>query len=144
MKIGWIKNQSRFICVYVTVCICTLRLSYCTLHVILIRVCTSLNLLRIFYVLLFRTSQKDVVWERERKREANLLPLVDTIREEKQNRTMWLWLVCSCLHARELCTSRGLSVITSLMVSVDLKQYWTILTHWSQLVSNMSADIRGH
>ena len=45
----------------------------------------------------------------------------------------------------ELCESRGgrpgLSVLTSLMVSVDVKQYSTMLTHWSQLVPNMSADI---
>ena len=30
------------------------------------------------------------------------------------------------------------------MVSVDVKQYRSMLTHWSQLVSNMSTDIRGH
>ena len=49
---------------------------------------------------------------------------------------------------QELCKSRGgrpgLSVLTSLMVSVDVKQYWTTLTHWSQFVPNMSSDIRGH
>ena len=38
----------------------------------------------------------------------------------------------------------GLSVLTSLMVSVDVKQYWTVLWHWSQFVRNMSTDIRGH
>ena len=93
-------------------CICTLCLSYCTLHVtlsILFRVCARHS---IFYV-----SFTCYYFGR---------------------------LVCSCLQARELCTSRGLSVITSFVVSVDVKQYWTILTHWSQLVSNMSADIRGH
>ena len=44
-----------------------------------------------------------------------------------------------------MCESRGgrpgLSVLTSLMVSVDVKQYLTMLTHWSQLVPNMSTDI---
>ena len=49
---------------------------------------------------------------------------------------------------QELCESRGdrpgLSVLTSLMVSVDVKQHWTMLTHWSQLVPNMSTDTRGH
>ena len=40
--------------------------------------------------------------------------------------------------------SSWLSVLTSLMVSLDVKQYWTMLTHWSQLVPNMSTDIRGH
>ena len=46
---------------------------------------------------------------------------------------------------QELCESRGgrpgLSVLTSLLVSVDVKVYCTVLRHWSQLVSNMSADI---
>ena len=47
-----------------------------------------------------------------------------------------------------LCESRGgrpgLSALTSFLVSVDVKQYWTMLTHWSQLVPTMSTDIRGH
>ena len=37
---------------------------------------------------------------------------------------------------QELCESRGgrpgLSVLTSLLVSVDVKLYWTMLRHWSQ------------
>ena len=45
----------------------------------------------------------------------------------------------------QLCESRGgpreLSVLTSLLVSVDVKNYRTILRHWSQLVPNMSTDI---
>ena len=49
---------------------------------------------------------------------------------------------------QELCESGGgrpgLSVLTSLLVSVDVKLYWTTLTNWSQLVPNMSTDIRGH
>ena len=49
---------------------------------------------------------------------------------------------------QELCESRGgrpgLSVLTSLLVSVDVKVYWTVLRHWSQLVPNMSNDIWGH
>ena len=48
---------------------------------------------------------------------------------------------------QELCESRGgrpgLSVLTSLLVSVDVKNYWTMLRHWSQLVPNMSTDIWG-
>ena len=48
----------------------------------------------------------------------------------------------------ELCWVRGgrpgLCILTSLMVSVDVKQYWIMLTHWSQLVPNTSTDIRGH
>ena len=49
---------------------------------------------------------------------------------------------------QELCENRGsrpgLSVLTSLLASVDVKLYWTVLRHWSQLVPNMSADIWGH
>ena len=49
---------------------------------------------------------------------------------------------------QELCESRGgrpgLSVLTSLLVSVDVKIYCTVLWHWSQLVPNMSHDIWGH
>ena len=41
---------------------------------------------------------------------------------------------------QELCESRGgrpgLSVLTSLLVSVDVKNYLTVLRHWSQLVPN--------
>ena len=53
-----------------------------------------------------------------------------------------------CSIVQELCESRGgrpgLSVLTSLLVSVDVKIYWTVLRHWSQLVPNMSTDIWGH
>ena len=46
---------------------------------------------------------------------------------------------------QELCESRGgrpgLSVLMSLLVSVDVKNYCTVLRHWSQLVPNMSTDI---
>ena len=57
-----------------------------------------------------------------------------------------LWLA---VIAQELCESRlggrpGLSVLTSLLASVDVKNYWTVLRHWSQLVPNMSTDIWGH
>ena len=49
------------------------------------------------------------------------------------------------LIVQELCESRGgrpgLSVLTSLLVSVDIKIYCTVLRHWSQLVPNMSHDI---
>ena len=58
--------------------------------------------------------------------------------------------LCDCVRHRvqELCESRGghpgLPVLLSLSVSVDVKQYWTTLMHWSRLVPNMSSDIRGH
>ena len=55
----------------------------------------------------------------------------------------------SFLIVQELCESRGgrpgLSVLTSLMISVDVKQYWTMFRHWSQLIRNvLSTGIRGH
>ena len=49
------------------------------------------------------------------------------------------------VRVQELSESRGgrpgLPVLTSLMVSVDVKQ--AMLTHWSQFAPNMSSDIRG-
>ena len=46
---------------------------------------------------------------------------------------------------QEVCESRGgrpgLSVLTSLLVSVDVKLYSTMFRHWSQLVPNMPTDI---
>ena len=57
------------------------------------------------------------------------------------------WKLCEFI-VQELCESRGgrpgLSVLTSLQVSVDVKNYWTVLRHWSQLALNMSTDIWGH
>ena len=57
-------------------------------------------------------------------------------------------LHCSSLIVQELCESRGgrpgLFVLTSLLVSVDVKNYRTVLRHWSQLAPNMSTDICGH
>ena len=58
-----------------------------------------------------------------------------------------IFFFCSSI-VQELCESRGghpgLSVLTNLLVSMDVKLYWTMLRHWSQLVPNMSTDIRGH
>ena len=66
-------------------------------------------------------------------------------------RTVTLYIHCNeepDSIVQEVCESRGgrpgLSVLTSLLVSVDVKNYWTVLRHWSQLVPNMSADIWGH
>ena len=46
---------------------------------------------------------------------------------------------------QELCESRGgrpgLSVLTSFLVSVDVKIYWTVLRHWSHNLSLMATDI---
>ena len=63
----------------------------------------------------------------------------------------WIYKVlCSLCYGivQELCESwggcPGLSVLMSRLVSVDVKLYWTMLRHWSQLVPNMSTDIWGH
>ena len=71
----------------------------------------------------------------------NALPLGQTGSQRKDKRDE-----ASSAHfyiVQELCESRGgrpgLSVLTSLLVSVDVKIYWTVLRHWSQLVLNMSA-----
>ena len=72
------------------------------------------------------------------------------------NENMGCWPVCikgdwptrTFVIVQELCESRGghpgLSVLTSLLVSVDVKICCTVLRHWSQLVPNMSHDIWGH
>ena len=68
----------------------------------------------------------------------------------QQTRTRYKKLVthAQVFIVQELCESRGgrpgLSVLTSLLVSVDVKNYWTVLRHWSQLVPNMLNDIWGH
>ena len=58
---------------------------------------------------------------------------------------LYIILFLKKIIVQELCESRGgrpgLSVLTSLLVSVDVKLYWTMLRHWSQLVPNMSTDI---
>ena len=58
---------------------------------------------------------------------------------------VYLLTVCTPFLVQELCEIRGgrpeLSVLTSLLVSVDVKNYSTVLRHWSQLVPNMSTDI---
>ena len=50
----------------------------------------------------------------------------------------------SCLMVQVLCESRGgrtgLSVLTNLLVSVDVKSYWTRLRHWSQPVPNLTSE----
>ena len=54
--------------------------------------------------------------------------------------------ICTTHIVQELCESQGgcpgLSVLTSLLVSVDVKLYWTMLRHWSQLVPNVNWHLR--
>ena len=63
----------------------------------------------------------------------------------KQLLYIYIVLQAEDIIVQELCESRGgrpgLSVLTSLLVSVDVKIYCTVLRHWSQLVPNMSHDI---
>ena len=49
----------------------------------------------------------------------------------------------SCVEV-EMAVLGSVPVLMSLTVSVDVKQHWTMLTHRSQFVPNMSTDIRGH
>ena len=60
----------------------------------------------------------------------------------QQKAIHYLSVTSSVVRVQELCESRGsrpgLPVLMSLMVSVDVKQHWTVLTHWSQFVPNMS------
>ena len=53
---------------------------------------------------------------------------------------------CTSDRVQGLCESRGgrpgFPVLTSLMVFVNVKQYSTMITHWSQLVRDMLTDIR--
>ena len=57
-------------------------------------------------------------------------------------------LVSQSSELQELCESRdgrpGFSVLTSLMVSVDVKQYWNMLTHWSLICQPTSLVIKHH
>ena len=55
---------------------------------------------------------------------------------------------CTRIRVQELCESQngrpGLPVLMSLMVSVDVKQHWTVLRHCSQFVPDMLTNIQGH
>ena len=78
-----------------------------------------------------------------------LLPeKVKTFRCRKKIRNKTYILTLQQIRVQELCESRGgrlgLSVLMSLAVSVDVKQHWTVLRHWSQFVPSMSTGIRGH
>ena len=69
-----------------------------------------------------------------------------TVPETQEGKTFTYGVPSSSYNiVQELCESRGgrpgLSVLTSLLVSVDVKIYCTVLRHWSQLVPNMSHDI---
>ena len=61
---------------------------------------------------------------------------------------IWWWWTLLRVRVQELCDSwgshPGLSVLMNLTVSVDVKQHWTMLKHWSQFVPNMSTTIWGH
>ena len=56
----------------------------------------------------------------------------------------------SCLSEFRSCVKLKVEVAIlgfpsiSLTVSVDVKEYWPVLRHWSQFVLNVSTDIRGH
>ena len=104
----------------------------------------------VFY-LLFSPASLTPRWiSKENINSKYSLKISDTWR--KQVHVPWTytdpWPRRPTIIVQELCESRGgrpgLSVLTSLLVSVDEKLYWTMLRHWSQLVPNMSTDIWGH
>ena len=75
----------------------------------------------------------------------------DLHRQNKNKKWTFVTVFLFCfvfVRVQELCESRGgrpgISVLMSLTVSVDVKQHWTMLRHWSQFVLNTSTDIRGH
>ena len=74
------------------------------------------------------------------RRECQLKP--SSPRSRRLTRYKLCWGISWC-RVQELCESRGvrpeLPVLLSLTVSVDVKQHWTMLRHWSQFVPNMSA-----
>ena len=74
------------------------------------------------------------------RRECQLKP--SSPRSRRLTRCKLCWGISWC-RVQELCESRGgrpgLPVLMSLTVSVDVKQHWTMLQHWSQFVPNMSA-----
>ena len=57
-----------------------------------------------------------------------------------QDIKVWLWT--NQLTEFRSCVKAQVAVLGFL--SVDIKQHWTMLRHWSQFVPNMSTDIRGH
>ena len=78
----------------------------------------------------------------------NLSLICQMTSEDIKHQLIIIWgAVCHSSGAAR-CESRGgrpeLSVLTSLLVSVDVKNDWTVLRHWSQLVPNLSTDIWGH
>ena len=83
----------------VTECICTLCLccclySGCVALSVFFRVCTSVDLLRMRYVLWFTRHYETREGEREEQ-----WPLACTIQKKRRNkiRKLWLWLVCCSL-----------------------------------------------
>ena len=94
-----------FLYIYVTECICTLclyscmYLGYVALSVFF-RVCTSVNLLRMRYVLRFRRHYETSLELRAREGEREeQRPLACTIQKKRRNkiRNLWLWFVCCSL-----------------------------------------------
>jgi len=86
-------------------------------------------------------NKREVTWYFMPSQAVRLYQGSKRVREVLYKEELW----CRQIIVQELCESRGgrpgLSVLTSLLVSVDVKIYCTVLRHWSQLVPNMSTDI---
>ena len=98
-----------------------------------------------------RKHEIHLPWVKKKKRKKSsvsiqtivvLFVLVSTLLAAINDTPCMFYLSCI---VQELCESRGgrpgLSVLTSLLVSVDVKIYCTVLRHWSHLVPNMSNDL---
>ena len=89
----------------VTECICSLCLCSCmylgyVALSVFFRVCTSVNLLRMRYVLRFRRHYETSLELRAREGEREeQRPLACTIQKKRRNkiRNLWLWLICCSL-----------------------------------------------
>ena len=102
------------------------------------------------------THRKQTNKQQQQQRTQNKTEIITMLQENagengvkiETNDIKGLCLTQSIIRVQELCESRsgrpGLHVLMSLTVSVDVKQHWTMLRHWSQFVPNMSTDIRGH
>ena len=91
--------------IVVTECICTLCLCSCmylgyVALSVFFRVCTSVSLLRMRYVMRFRRHYETSLELRAREGEREeQRPLACTIQKKRRNkiRNLWLWLVCCSL-----------------------------------------------
>ena len=116
------------------VCIVVLHMSLCQCSF----VCgCHFNLLRMFYVLLFRTSQKDVGWERRGKWQAITMASRRYHQERKRIKQEYLavpvgvWLIYCCL-------------LPTCYFHWPFTQHWFILFPVSVMIKEKRAPLKQH